>query len=189
MRETPKHERAFEMFFALGPKRSLTKVATKLGVSHSAVKKWSRQFDWLTRAADRDKDVVRVAANKSIEVGVESSVRNRQIVQMALVQIARQIAEGKVKATISDLDRLIRLEHFLEGRADSRQEIIARDLAGKSTGELRVLLHREMAVLAHLTDGGAAEPGEGPKEPGDGPKGPGEEPVGVSGDTDEAEDG
>jgi hypothetical protein len=31
-----------------------------------------------------------------------------------LVQVAKAIAEGKVKATLSDLDRLIRLEEFLK---------------------------------------------------------------------------
>jgi hypothetical protein len=178
MKESPKHERAFEEYFALGPKRSLTKIAARLGVSHSAVKKWSREFDWLARAADRDKDVVRVAANKAIQVGVESSVRNRQVVQLALVQVARQIAEGKVRATISDLDRLIRLEAFLEGRADSRQEVIARDLAGKTTGELKILLREELRVLADLT-------GEDPEKPDVSPEWPDDEPGGVSGETGE----
>ena len=105
----------------------------------------------------------RVAADKSIQVGVEASVRNQQIVQMALVQAARQIAEGKVRCTISDLDRLIRLESFLEGKADSRQEIIARDLAGKSTTELRLMLRRELTVLQELTD--ECEPEVDPERP------------------------
>jgi hypothetical protein len=32
---------------------------------------------------------------------------------MGLVQVAKAIAEGKVKVTVADLDRLIRLEEFL----------------------------------------------------------------------------
>jgi hypothetical protein len=39
--------------------------------------------------------------------------RNRKLVEMGLVQVARAIAEGKVKMTVSDLDRLIRLEEYL----------------------------------------------------------------------------
>ena len=77
---------------------------------------------------------------------------------MALVQIAKQIAEGTVRASVSDLDRLIRLESFLEGTADSRQEIIARDLAGKSTDELRVMLRDEIAELRDLTEASGGEP-------------------------------
>jgi hypothetical protein len=153
MRESEKHDRAFEAYFAQGPKRSLSKVADELNVSESAVKKWSRTFSWTERIAERDKTIATVAADRSIEVGVESTLRNRQIVQMGLVQIARQIAEGTVRATISDLDRLIRLEAFLEGKADSRQEIIARDLAGKSTDELRLMLRDEIAELADLAEG------------------------------------
>jgi transposase len=153
MNENEKHERAFEAYYAQGPKRSLSKVADELGVSRSAVKNWSRAFGWAERTAERDKAIATAAADRSIQVGVESTLRNRQIVQMGLVQIARQIAEGTVRATISDLDRLIRLEAFLEGKADSRQEIIARDLAGKSTDELRVMLQDEIAELADLADG------------------------------------
>ena len=152
MRESEKHDRAFEAYYAQGVKRSLSKVARELGVSRSAVKNWSRAFGWAERIAERDGAIAKVAADRSIEVGVESTLRNRQIVQMGLVQIAKQIAEGKVRATISDLDRLIRLESFLEGRADSRQEIIARDLAGKSTDELRIMLRDEVAELAELTE-------------------------------------
>ena len=153
MNENEKHERAFEAYHAQGPRRSLSKVARELGVSRSAVKNWSRAFGWAERTAERDKAIAKAAADRSIEVGVESTLRNRQIVQMGLVQIARQIAEGTVRASISDLDRLIRLEAFLEGKADSRQEIIARDLAGKSTDELRVMLRDEIAELADLADG------------------------------------
>ncbi|MBZ0270087.1 hypothetical protein K8I85_18195 [bacterium] len=152
-----KRERAFEAYFALGPKRSLAKVARQLDVPDSTIKRWSRVNDWQTRVADRDHDIARVAAGKSVQAGVDASVRNRQIVQMALVQAARQIAEGKVRCTVSDLDRLIRLEAFLDGHADSRQEIIARDLAGKSTTELRILLRRELEVLHDLTDTDGAE--------------------------------
>ena len=154
MKENEKHERAFEAYYAQGVKRSLSKVARELGVSRSAVRNWSRSFRWAERVAERDGAIARVAADRSIQVGVESTLRNRQIVQMGLVQIAKQIAEGTVRASISDLDRLIRLEAFLEGRADSRQEIIARDLAGKSTDELRVMLQDEISELAELTEAG-----------------------------------
>jgi predicted transcriptional regulator len=158
VKETEKHERAFETYYAQGAKRSLAKVAAELGVSRSAVKSWSKAFRWAARVGERDRAVARVVADRSVKAEVDATLRNRQIVQMALVQIARQVAEGTVRATISDLDRLVRLEAFLEGKADSRQEVIARDLAGKSTDELRVMLRDEIAELAELTQEEGTEP-------------------------------
>ena len=40
---------------------------------------------------------------------------------MRLAQAAQAIAEGKVKATVADLDRLIRLEEFLREEGEKQQ--------------------------------------------------------------------
>ena len=152
MKESPKHERAFEIYYGLGARRSLTAVANKVGVSRSAVRDWSREFTWAERVNERDRGIARVAADKALQEGIESGTRNRRLVQLALVQAAKQIAAGKVRCTIADLDRLIRLEAFLEGKADSRQEVISRDLASRSTAELRIMLRKEISDLAELAE-------------------------------------
>jgi hypothetical protein len=69
---------------------------------------------------------------------------------MALVRLAKAVADGQVRMTLSDLDRLIRLESFLRDEPDSRQEIIIGDLRSKSTEELREMMRREMEVLMDL---------------------------------------
>ncbi|MFH1219370.1 MAG: hypothetical protein V1694_02840 [Candidatus Eisenbacteria bacterium] len=53
-------------------------------------------------------------------------VRNRKLVEMRLVQVAKAIAEGKVKPSVSDLDKLIRLEEFLreECKAGEQTKIV-----------------------------------------------------------------
>ena len=38
---------------------------------------------------------------------------DRKLVEMGLLQVAKAMAEGKVKPSVSDLDKLIRLEEFL----------------------------------------------------------------------------
>ncbi len=45
--------------------------------------------------------------------GIEPGPGNLKIIEMGLLQVAKAIAEGKVKPSVSDLDRLIRLEEFL----------------------------------------------------------------------------
>jgi hypothetical protein len=47
-------------------------------------------------------------------LGAERAARNTKLVEMGLVQVAKAIAEGEVKMTVADLDRLIRLEQYLK---------------------------------------------------------------------------
>ena len=57
--------------------------------------------------------------------GIQRSVRNRKMVELGRVRVARAIAEGKVKVTVADLDRLIRLEEFLrEDHEENRIQVV-----------------------------------------------------------------
>jgi transposase len=151
MRETARHHRAFETYYALGVGRTLPAVAEKLGVSVATVKRWSAAFSWQGRVLERDEAVAGIVERKATRAEVDRRTRNRQLVQAALITATWQITEGKVRATLGDLDRLIRLESFLEGEPDSRQEVIERDLRGKSTEELRAMVRSELRELAALT--------------------------------------
>jgi hypothetical protein len=73
---------------------------------------------------------------------------------MALVRLAKGIAENEIKMSLSDLDRLIRLESFLRDEPDSRQEIIIGDLKGKSDEELREMVREELKILKELEGSG-----------------------------------
>ena len=72
---------------------------------------------------------------------------------------------GKDLLSLADLDRMVRLESFLEGEPDSRQEVIQRDLAGKSVEELRAMLDAELRGLGaidarfQVLDAGSEPPG------------------------------
>lgn len=152
MKEEAKHKKAFEAYYASGESRSLVRLAKRLGVAKNTVKNWSVAFNWTERIEQRDREVARVVQSRTIKAEVEAGVRNKQIVQLALVTLARQIAEGKVRGTLSDLDKLVRLEAFLEGKAESRHEVVARDLRSKSLSELRVLLREEVESLGALAE-------------------------------------
>jgi hypothetical protein len=47
--ETAKAFHAFQIYRDLGPKRSLAKVARKLGISRQLIERWSRQHSWQKR--------------------------------------------------------------------------------------------------------------------------------------------
>ena len=59
-------------------------------------------------------------ASRVISNEVNHRERNLQIVHMALVQLAKAVADGQVRMGLGDLDRLIRLEAFLRDEPDSR---------------------------------------------------------------------
>jgi uncharacterized protein YjcR len=113
MNEQEHHKKAFEFYYGLGEGRSYNLVAEEFGVALGTVKMWGRTLGWKRRVQQRDAEVARALARRTIEEGIERAARNRKIVEMGLVQVAKAIAEGKVKVTVADLDRLIRLEEFL----------------------------------------------------------------------------
>jgi len=113
--EQEHQKRAFEQYYAQGGKRSHEKVASELGVSAATVKLWSRSFGWAKRVAERDATVARQVADQTLRSGVDELGRNKKIVQMALIKVAKAINSDKVRVQVGDLDRLIRLQTFLEG--------------------------------------------------------------------------
>ena len=152
-KEQPHHGKAFEYYYALGEKRSYGKVAAEFHVSVSTVKLWGKSLRWKQRLKERDLQVAREVAGRTLADEVNHRARNLQIVHMALVQLAKAVADGQVKMSLGDLDRLIRLESFLRDEPDSRQEVVFGDLRNKSREELREMVRQEMEVLKELEAG------------------------------------
>ncbi len=150
VKEQPHHETAFEYYYGLGEKRNYQKVAIEFNVSTSTVKLWGKSFRWKERLKERDLEVARHMASRTLSDEVNHRERNLQIVQMSLVRIAKAIVDGEVKMTLSDLDKLIRLESFLRDEPDSRQEIVVADLRTKSDEELREMIQKELGVLREI---------------------------------------
>ncbi len=106
-------------------------MAKEFTVSPSTVKLWGKSLRWKQRLRERDLHVAREVASRTLADEVNHRERNLQIVHMALVQLAKAVADGQVKMALGDLDRLIRLESFLRDEPDSRQEIVVADLRNK----------------------------------------------------------
>jgi len=119
MNEQEHHKKAFEFYYGLGEGRSYKLVAGEFGVALGTVKMWGKVFGWRQRCRERDAEVVRTMADRSLEEGMESLARNRKFVKMGLIQVAKAIAEGKVKVSMADLDRLVRLEEYLREEGGS----------------------------------------------------------------------
>ncbi|HEX5133442.1 MAG TPA: hypothetical protein VFX92_13285 [Candidatus Krumholzibacteria bacterium] len=149
-KEQPHHVRAFEHYYALGEQRSYGRVAVEFSVATSTVKLWARSFGWQERARERDLEIAREVADRTVTGEVDRRERSLQIVHMALVQLAKAIAEGAIRMTLSDLDKLIRLEAFLIDEPESRHELVVSELRGKSDKELREIVRQEVDVLGEI---------------------------------------
>jgi hypothetical protein len=150
VKEQPHQSKAFEFYYGLSEHRSYEKVAREFSVAPSTVKLWGKSFQWKARVRDRDLEVAREVVTRTLDSEVSRRERNTQIVQMAILQLARAVAEGQIKLTLADLDRLIRLEAYLSDESESRHEVIIADLGAKSDEELHRMVHEEMALLQEL---------------------------------------
>jgi hypothetical protein len=150
--EREHHSQAFEVYHRLGAKRSHKAVADQLGVSVASVKSWSRSFRWQQRIAEREAQVAREMASRNLHDEVSRRERSVRIVELALVRLAKSISQGDVRMSLSDLDKLVRLESFLRDEPDSRQEIILQDLKDKTDEELRDITRQEIALLREVSD-------------------------------------
>ena len=146
-KEQPHHLRAFEHYYGLGEQRSYERVAAEFSVASSTVKLWARSFSWQDRTRNRDLEIARDVAGRTMSDEVTRRERSLQIVHLALVQLAKAIAEGDLRMTLSDLDKLIRLEAFLSDEPESRHELVVDDLRHKSNGELREIIEQEISSI------------------------------------------
>jgi len=146
-KEQPHHLQAFEHYYGLGEQRSYERVASQFSVAPSTVKLWARSFGWQQSVRERDLEIAREVAGRTMSTEVTRRERSLQIVQLALVQLAKAIAEGEVRMTLADLDKLIRLEAFLSNEPESRHELLLNDLSGKSDSELRKMVEQEIELI------------------------------------------
>ncbi len=122
-------EEAFAFYASLDPKkRKYADVADRFGVSLASVKLWASKGKWRQRVADRDVRVARRAMDKAETGEADTRARYLKVIELALMKLARGIAEGEVKGTFSGLDRLVRLKVFLEepdvGQGGPQQVIV-----------------------------------------------------------------
>jgi len=108
-----RHRQAFELYRSLGTRRSYRKVAAHFDVSTSAVKLWATKHNWQDRIREHDAENARQTADRVLQSNDDEIDRNLKIVRVALMKVARAIAEGRVKIQMGDLDRLVRLEGYL----------------------------------------------------------------------------
>ncbi|WP_455920510.1 hypothetical protein [Priestia megaterium] len=123
MKETLKHKEAFEYYYSLGEKRTYQKVADQFDTSKTTVYKWSTNFGWIERVAQRDIDVAKKLEKKTNNTVADEKARYRTIIKGAIADFAKRLQDKEIVVdSVLDLERLVKLDLLLMGEPNERVE-------------------------------------------------------------------
>lgn len=115
-------EKAYAHYLSLGDRRTYGQVAQEIGVSVATVKRWSKAGRWTSRIRESQAQTARELADRYQAGEMEQTERNLKIVRAALINLAKDIAERKLKGQYSDIARLVHLEKDLQSPAEPKKE-------------------------------------------------------------------
>lgn len=127
---------------------SMREIADRLGVSHTSVQEYARTRNCLRRREVAQARVEEKADQKLVELRATARAVSRdeelRIIDSFLLGFERALAEGRVRHdNPTDFNTMIRLKQFLQGGADSRQEVHARltleDIQERHQNMMRVM--------------------------------------------------
>lgn len=112
-----------EMFRVYSDRGSVREVATKCRVSHRTVERYRRIERWDERLAE-----IRAQVRRDADYGIaEAMLESLRIVRTYKEKLGEAIARKCLTTddvSVGDLERLVRLEAFVLGAAESRHEVI-----------------------------------------------------------------
>lgn len=123
MKETLRHQQAFEYYYMLGNERSLGKVASKFNISRPTATIWSQQLNWDERIRERDNKNMQTIRDRNDEDVVASMESYRKIIRASVGDYIKRLKDGKVKIdTVKDFTQLVKLDMELCGYVDTLEK-------------------------------------------------------------------
>lgn len=119
MKETLRHQQAFEYYYMLGSGRSYNKVASHFGISNVSISKWAKELDWDERVRLRDeKNMSKIREQNDLDV-VKSLQSYRKVISASIADYIKRLKDGTVKIdSANDFAKLVRLDMELCGFID-----------------------------------------------------------------------
>jgi transposase len=157
-KETLRHQEAFQIFCALGGRRSYPQVAGHLGVSVNSINKWARSFDWKRRVEEHDATLVGRLEKEIDETIAQTKARYHRRFRAAIdkwfqANFGQPYTALKAvkKFSAADIVLLTKLDLLLMGEADLRIETshdreITELLGTLTTNELREIIAVAKAI-------------------------------------------
>ena len=109
---------------------SYRELAARYGVSHSLIAQYSKRHDCLRRRESARVRITARAEQKLVELRASAMAYSRddelRLIDTFLLGFEKALAEGRVRYDDpSDFNLMVRLKTFIQGGADSRQEVRA----------------------------------------------------------------
>jgi hypothetical protein len=118
-KETTKHKKAFEYYYAMGASRNLREVAKEFNTTLTTVHNWSISFDWKSRIELRDNEVSKIMEKKTNETVVEIKAKYHTFLKAMIAQAIEDFKAKDLKIeTPLDLIRVIQMDLELLGEGD-----------------------------------------------------------------------
>lgn len=148
-KENKLQREAFEIYYALGDKRSLKAVAQQVNRTERCVAGWSRAYNWVDRVKQREiEDARNEGINSLNKQTTDIKTRYRILLNNLMAKASKQIAEGKLAIkNVQDLERVVKLDLLLMGEATDRQ-----DNTGTSSTELSKADKDRLDAIAKLLE-------------------------------------
>jgi len=138
--ERKKHKDAFELYFAMGASRSLSRLSKLTGVNHRTIEDWSQAFKWQERIKERealiddmikkDQDYVIKQTNLRIMGLVRKTIDKAMDVDKDGITVKKSKLECR---DVDDLQKLVKTHQLISGGPTERSEN-----GGKDGGPLQV---------------------------------------------------
>ena len=159
-KETPEISEAFEYYYAMGEKRSLAKTAEHVGRTSTTLLNWSASFNWQERIKQKEIEYANNIHQRNIKEVVTAKANYRKIFNNLVKKFIDNMQAGKVKMeTISDLERVIKMDLLLMGEITENTQIVQSHSIRESDKQLidRVCTSLER-MYGDVDDGDIIEP-------------------------------
>ena len=140
--ETKRHIEAFDEYYAMGKDRNLVAVARQCSAGERTVARWSKDFNWQGRVAQRDLENGKKIMAKTDRVVVDTKAEYRKDIKLILqrlkgavnkvvaenpetheLEVKLNMSDGKqLAAVVGAIDKMIKTDLLLIGEADSRAD-------------------------------------------------------------------
>lgn len=125
MKESARAKKGFEIYYKLGPDRSLAEVGRKLGISKVSVEKMSSAHSWVERVEKRDSKVSETALDNHDEMLAQAKRENFEIIRLAKEKLKAKIKKiekdgGVFDVSLTEFERLAKLELLMLGDPTER---------------------------------------------------------------------
>lgn len=153
--ETFEQKMAFETYYRMGEKRSITKLAKEMDKHRSTLELWSSKYRWVHRVKEREKAMAEYLLLQQ-DAKQEADTKNRQLklIDGTIAIWAKKLQDKEIKITsIDDLEKLINLRWKVAGIPDKQVNPTHARTHGGTTVDLRLrnMERPQMIQFLHST--------------------------------------